>query len=116
MGFWVFSHFRFLCLFVRFMEDDISPPPSGGGPLPGPSGVRRYMYGTAYGTYYTVLRTVYAYIIRIIFRQGLSNVNFQRFVLELSFATPIFMGGLRGPSTGGGGMGAAHCMRIGKCE
>ena len=29
----------------------------GGGPLPGPQGVRRNMYGTAYvPTYYTVLR------------------------------------------------------------
>ena len=25
-------------------------------------------------------------------------------------------GGLRGPSTWGGALGAAHCMRIGKCE
>ena len=34
----VFSHFRFLCLFEEFIEDNISP--LGGGPLPGPQGVR----------------------------------------------------------------------------
>ena len=60
----VFSHFRFLCLFEEFIEDNISPlgwgtttrclrcqkghvPEKyfgGGGPLPGPQGVRRVLY------------------------------------------------------------------------